>query len=73
MRSLTRSRCLRRELPEGPLPLQIMATNWPPPDEIDACNDDLVVVITEVIADHTNPAENHMISPKIYLANAKTL
>ena len=26
-------------------------------DEIDACNDNLVVVITEVIANHTNPAE----------------
>ena len=73
MRSLTRSRCLRRGLLEGPLPLQIMAINWPPADEIDACNDDLVVVIAEVIADHTNPAENHMISPEIYLANPKTL
>jgi len=50
-----------------------MATNWLPADEIDVCNDDLVVVITEDIADHTNPAENHMISPKNYLANAKTL
>ena len=68
---MTRSRCLRRGLPEGPLLLQIMATNWPPADEIDACNDDMV--ITEIIADHTNPAENHMISPKIYLANPKTL
>ena len=42
-------------------------------DEIDACNDDLIVVITEVIANHTNPAENYMISPEIYLANPKTL
>ena len=50
-----------------------MATNWLPADEIDVCNDDLVVVITEVIADHTNPAENHMISPEIYLASPKTL
>ena len=53
--------------------MQIMATNWPPVDEIDACNDDLVVVITKVIADHTSPVENHMISPEIYLANPKTL
>ena len=70
---MIRSRCLRRGLLEEPLPSQIMATNWPPADEIDACNDDLVMVITEVIADHTNPAKNHMISPKIYLANPKTL
>jgi len=48
-----------------------MATNWPPADEIDACNDD--VVITEIIADHTNPTKNHMISPENYLANPKTL
>jgi len=39
-----------------------MATNWPPADEIDVCNDD--EVITEIIADHTNPAKNHMISPE---------
>ena len=70
---MTRSHCLRRGLLEGPFPLQIMATNWPPADEIDACNDDLVVVITEVIAYRTNLAENHMISPEIYLANPKTL
>jgi len=50
-----------------------MATNWPPAAEIDACNDDLVVVITEIIADQTNQAENHMISLKNYLANPKTL
>jgi hypothetical protein len=30
--------------------LQIKAIDWPPADEIDACNDDLVVEITEVIA-----------------------
>jgi hypothetical protein len=33
-------------------------------DEIDACNDDLVVAITEVIAKNTMPTENHLISPK---------
>ena len=72
-RSMTRSSCPRWKRPEAPLLLQIKATNWLPADEIDVCNDDLVVVITEVIADHTNLAENHMISPEIYLANPKTL
>jgi len=50
-----------------------MATNWPPADEIDACNNNLGVVIIEIIANHKNPAENHMISPENYLANSKTL
>jgi hypothetical protein len=44
--------------------LQIKATNWPPADEIDACNDDHVVAITEVIARNMIPIENHLISPK---------
>jgi hypothetical protein len=35
-----------------------------PADEIDACNDDLVMAITEVIAGNTMPTENHLISPK---------
>ena len=74
MRSMTWSRCLRRGLPEGPLPLQIEATNWPPANEIDACNDDLVVTITEVIAEHTNPTRNHLSSSEDYLdSNPKTL
>ena len=71
---MTWSRCFRRGLPEGPLPLQIEATNWPLANEIDACNDDLVVTITEVIAEHTNPTRNHLISSEDYLdSNPKTL
>ena len=65
MRSMTQSRCLHREFPEGPLPLQIEATSWPPANELNACNDDLVVAIIEVIAEHTNPSRNHLISSKI--------
>lgn len=30
--------------------MQIIATDWPPADEIDLCNDDLVMTITKVIA-----------------------
>ena len=54
--------------------MQIEATNWPPANEIDACNDDLIVAITEVIAEHTNPTGNHLISSEDYLdSNPKTL
>ena len=71
---MTCSRCLHRGLPEGPLPLQIEATNWPLANEIDACNDDLVVTITEVIAENTNPTGNHLILSEDYLdSNPKTL
>ena len=59
---MTRSRCPRRGLPEAPIPLQIKVTNWPPADEIDACNGDLIVAITEVIAGNTILTENHPIS-----------
>jgi hypothetical protein len=38
-----------------------MATTWPPADEIDACNADLIVAIIEVIAGNTIP-KNHLIS-----------
>ena len=62
MRSMTQSRCPRRGLPEAPLSLQIKAINWPPTDEIDAYNDNLIVTITEVIAGHTIPTKNHLIS-----------
>jgi hypothetical protein len=53
--------------PRSILPLQIKAINWLPADEIDACNDDLIVAITEVIAGHTIPTKNHLILPKNYL------
>jgi hypothetical protein len=59
---MTRSRCPRRGLPEAPLPFQINATNWPPANEIDAYNGDLVAAITEVIAENTMPTKNHLIS-----------
>jgi len=42
--------------------LHINATNWPSADEIDACNSDLVVAITEVIARNTIIIENYLIS-----------
>ena len=61
-RSMTRSSCPRWKRPEAPLLLQIKATNWLPADEIDPCNGDLVVTITEVIAGNTIPTENHLIS-----------
>ena len=64
---MTQSSRLRWGRPEAPLPLQIMATTWPPTDEIDACNGDLVVAITEFIAGHTILTGNHLISPEIYL------
>jgi len=64
MRSMIRSRCPHRGLIEAPLPLQIKAANWPPANEIDTCNDDLVVTITEVITENTIPTENHLICRK---------
>ena len=64
MGSMTRSCCSRRGRPKAPLPLHIKATNWPPADEIDTCNGDLVEAIIEVIAGHTIPTENHLISPE---------
>jgi hypothetical protein len=42
--------------------LQIKTTNWPPADEINTCNSDLVMAITEVIAGCMIPIENHLIS-----------
>jgi hypothetical protein len=38
-----------------------MATNWPPADEIDACNDDVVIEITHVIAGNKISTEYHLI------------
>jgi hypothetical protein len=35
--------------------------NWPPTAEIDACNGDLVMAITKVIARNTILTENHLI------------
>jgi hypothetical protein len=64
---MTWSRCPPRGLPEAPLPLQIKAINWPPANKIDAYNDNLVMAITEVIAGHMIPTENHLISSKIYV------
>jgi len=53
--------------------LQIKAVNWPPADEIDTCNDDLVVTITEVITGNTIPTKSSDL-PEIYLdSNPKTL
>jgi hypothetical protein len=52
---------------EAPLHLQIKVINWLPADEIDACDGDLIVAITEVIAGHTIPIENHLILLEIYL------
>jgi hypothetical protein len=43
-----------------------MATNWLPADEIDACNGDLIIAISKVIADNKILTENHLIS-SIYL------
>ena len=73
-RSMTRSSCPCWKCPEAPLPLQIKATNWPPADEIDPCNNDLVVTITEVIAGNTISTENHLISSvDLFEANPKQL
>ena len=49
MRSMTQSNCPHWECLGAPLPLQIMSTNWPPVDEIEAHNSNLVVAIIEVI------------------------
>jgi hypothetical protein len=40
-----------------------MATNWPSINEIDPCNDDLVVAITEVIISNKFSTKNHLITP----------
>ena len=54
--------------------MQIEATNWPPANEIDACNDHLVVAITKAIAEHTNSTGSHLIASEDYLnSNPKTL
>jgi hypothetical protein len=54
--------------------LHIKATNWSSADEINACNSDFVVAITEVIVGHTIPTENHLILPKnLFGLNPKTL
>jgi hypothetical protein len=37
------------------------AINWPPADEINAYNNDLIVAITEVIAGHTILTKNQLI------------
>jgi len=51
-----------------------MATIWPHADESDACNDDLVEAIIEVIAGNTILIENHLISPKdLFRLNLKQL
>jgi hypothetical protein len=41
-----------------------MSTTLPLADEIDACNDDLVVVTVEVIAQNIIPTRNYLILPK---------
>ena len=70
---MTQNRCPRRDLPEASLPLQIKATNWPPADEIDTCNDDLIVTITEVIAGHTILIEKSSdFAKKSFELNTKT-
>jgi hypothetical protein len=40
-----------------------MATDCPHANEIDVCNDDLVVAISKVIAGNKTLTENHLISP----------
>ena len=71
---MTRSSCPYWKCLEAHLPLQIKATNWPPADEIDPCNNDLVVTITEVIAGNTISTENHLISSvDLFEANPKQL
>ena len=47
----------------APLSLQIMAINWSSIDKIDACNDDLIVTITEVLTGNKIPTRNRLISP----------
>jgi hypothetical protein len=58
---MPQSRYPRRGHPEAPLPLWIKARNWPSTDEIDACNDELVMAIAEVITGNTIPTRNHLI------------
>jgi hypothetical protein len=71
---MTRSTCPRWERPEAFLSLQINATNWPPTDEIDVCNDDLVMAITEVIIGNTILTKNHLVSPTdLFRLNPKQL
>jgi hypothetical protein len=70
---MTWSSCARWDRLEAPLPLQIKATNWPPANEIDASNGDLVVAITEVIARNMTLLENQLISPKDIGLNPKQL
>jgi hypothetical protein len=41
-----------------------MAITWPPSDESDVCNGDLVVPIIEVITENTILTKNHLISPE---------
>jgi hypothetical protein len=61
MRSMTPSSYLRWGRLEAPLPLQVMVTIGPPSDNIDACNDDLIVAIIKVIAWNIVPTENLLI------------
>jgi hypothetical protein len=54
--------------------LQIKAAGWPSADEIDACNGDFVVAITQIIAEITISAENHLNLPKnLFGLNSKQL
>jgi hypothetical protein len=60
MRSMTQSNYPCWECLGARLPLQIMATNWPPADEIDACSSALAVAITKVILGHKTSSKNHL-------------
>jgi len=51
---------LRGECLGAPLLLQIRATNWPLADEINACNGDIIMAITEVIASNKMPTKDHL-------------
>ena len=54
--------------------MQINVTNWSSADEIDACNGDFVVAITEVIAGNMIPTKNYLISPEnLFALNPKQL
>jgi hypothetical protein len=44
--------------------LQIKTINWPTTDETDACTDDFIAAITEVIAGNMMAIENYLISPE---------
>jgi hypothetical protein len=62
------------EAPRSTPPLQINATNWPSADEIDVCNSDLVMAITEVITRNMIATKNHLISLKdLFGLNPKQL